>query len=609
MVGRIKNFALALVLLFLGGCVFSMQDSRLFEIAAGGRPSADIIVSDTAPPPVRHAAEELKSILETVTDARFKLTATPTRERNHILVGPGAVASMGMPFDSKGLGSDGIIIHRDGRNLVLAGGSPRGTLYAVYEFLQRDVGCRWWSSSVSLIPVSPLLSVEVADTRYVPPFEYRYPYWKDAFDPDWAVRNKSNGPDALSAPQYGGNMTHGGVHTFFKLIPPGKYFSTHPDWFSMIDGKRIHERAQLCLSNDEMRAQLVANLKKRMADMPFQNVFSVSPNDWRNYCTCPECKKTDDAEGGPAGTLLLFVNKVAEEVERDFPNRSVSTLAYQYSRKPPKIVKPRSNVIIQLCSIECSFAVSLDSPRNVKFRDDIVGWSQIADRLYIWDYTTDFRHHFMPHPNLFVLGSNIKFFAAHNVKGVFEQGAYTTSGAEFSELRAWVLARLLWNPALDDRALIAEFCHGYYGAAGGHILNYIELIHQAAADGNEPAKCLPSYKHFFPYLTFQILSDSWGIMSRAEEAVNGDAEVLNRVKMAKLPVMYAFMWNWNALREQAKTLGAEWPLPGDIKQVAAEFKKIAKANGVTRVNEWNEGFDLVDQAVKRADFDPSQNSQ
>ena len=152
-------------------------------------------------------------------------------------------------------------------------------------------------------------------------------------------------------------------------------------------------------------------------------------------------------------------------------------LAYQYTRKPPALVKPRPNVIIRLCSIECSFSKPLTDERNQKFRDDIIGWSKICDRLYIWDYTTNFRHYVLPHPNLRVLGPNVKFFVEHGVKGIFEQGAYQSYASEMAELKGWVLAKLLWNPALDGQELINEFIDGYYGPAGKHIRAYLELIH------------------------------------------------------------------------------------------------------------------------------------
>ena len=137
---------------------------------------------------------------------------------------------------------------------------------------------------------------------------------------------------------------------------------------------------------------------------------------------------------------------------------AVDTLAYRYTRKPPKTVRPRPNVIVRLCSIECNFREPLDHSSNAAFAGDIAGWSKICQRLYVWDYTTDFAHYLQPHPNWFTLGSNVRFFANHNVRGLFEQGAYQSHGSEMSELRAWVLAQLLWNPRRDERALIDEFC-------------------------------------------------------------------------------------------------------------------------------------------------------
>ena len=67
------------------------------------------------------------------------------------------------------------------------------------------------------------------------------------------------------------------------------------------------------------------------------------------------------------------------------------------------------------------------------------------------------------------------------MKGVFEEGAYAGPGAEMAELRAWVLAQLLWNPQQDDRALIKEFLRGYYGKRAGDLIErYLELMHDAS---------------------------------------------------------------------------------------------------------------------------------
>ena len=279
------------------------------------------------------------------------------------------------------------------------------------------------------------------------------------------------------------------MHTFYPLIPPEKYFAEHPEWFSEIDGKRTTEHAQLCLTNEDMRKELVKNLKERLRNNPAATIASVSQNDWIGNCKCKNCAAIEQEEGSPAGLMLRFVNAVAADIEQEFPNVAISTLAYQYTRKPPKITKPRDNVIVQLCSIECSFCKPLADERNKAFRDDIVGWSQMCKRLYIWDYTTNFRHHIMPHPNLRVLGPNVKFFADHNVKGIFEQGAYTTSGAEMAELRAWVLAKLLWDPSRDGEALTNEFIEGYYGPAAPHIKAYLKVTHDAVEQSGDWLGC------------------------------------------------------------------------------------------------------------------------
>ncbi len=573
-----------------------------FEIADEGSAVAVIVVAADASEPVGHAGRELAHHLKAVTSAEFSIESRPAGNQRCILVGPKAAKLVDPAFSVEGLGSGGIVIQTRDNCLILAGGHPRGTLYAVYTFLEDVVGCRWWSSKASTIPSKATLAVGPLDVRYVPPLEYRESFWFDAFDGDWAVRNKSNGnSERLDAKRGGKHVYQGFVHTFYSLIPPNTYFEKHPEWFSEIKGKRVHKHAQLCLTNDTMRAELVKRLKVRLRKNPQATIASVSQNDWHGFCTCAKCAAIDEKEGSPAGTMIRFVNGVAEEIEKEFPSVAISTLAYQYTRKPPKLTRPRPNVIVRLCSIECSFSKPLTDERNKTFRDDIVGWSKICKRLYIWDYTTNFRHYFRPHPNLRVLGANIRFFVKHGVKGIFEQGAYTSAGAEMAELRAWVLARLLWNPNLDDKELIEEFLDGYYGPAGRHIGAYLDVMHDAIDADGYYLGCLPSYREATPgFLNFAVLNEGRRHLVLAEKTAAGDAELLNRVKMAQLPVMYVFMRQWTSLRQEAKRKGADWPMGDSIDTVYAEFVETARKNNVTRLCEWHDGFGLLEEAVKKA---------
>jgi len=595
---QIKITSLISMLILIVGCSQAVKDDSAL-IAENGEAKAVIVIAEGAGEPEQHAAAELAEFLEQITGAEIEVVSPPAADSPRLLVGAEAAKLAEPDFSTEGLGTDGVVIRSVGNDLILAGGHPRGTLYAVYTFLEDELGCRWWSSSESTIPNKPTLKVGNLDFRYVPVLEYREPYWFDAFDSDWAVRNKSNGNRPKLDEKRGGHHTYQGfVHTFYPLIPPKTYFKEHPEWFSEIKGKRTYERAQLCLTNEEMRKELVKNLKSNLRKNPAATIASVSQNDWHGNCQCTKCAAVEKEEGSPAGLMLRFVNSVADDIKDEFPNVAISTLAYQYTRKPPKYVKPRDNVIVRLCSIECSFSKPLADERNKEFRDDIVGWSKISNRLYIWDYTTNFRHHIMPHPNLRVLGPNVKFFAEHNVKGIFEQGAYTTNGAEMAELRAWVLAKLLWDPTRDGQELIDEFIDGYYGPAAGHIRDYLNVTHDAVEASEDWLGCFE--KNTAKYLSFDTLSNGWAHLKAAEGAVKDDSDLLFRVQVAQLPVMYTFMTRWDEMRQKADQIGAAWPMPQTIQGTFEEFMKIARKKNITRLNEWNPGFGALKEALKRA---------
>jgi hypothetical protein len=565
-------------------------------ISKDGQAQAVIVVAPDASEAEQYAAKELAQFLGQITGAEFKVADRENEQASCLFVGPGAAKWAEAGFSTDGLGAEGIVLRTVGDDLILAGGRPRGTLYAVYTFLEDQLGCRWWSSTDSTIPKKPTVAIEKLDVRYVPPLEYRSPFWTDAFDGDWSARNKANGQAHRLEARHGGKHIYEGfVHTFFPLIPPEKYFADHPEWFSEINGKRKHEHAQLCLTNEAMRQELVKNLKQNLRNNPQATIASVSQNDWYGNCECAACKAIEQEEESPAGLMLRFVNAVAQDIEKEFPHVALSTLAYQYTRKPPKITKPRPNVIVQLCSIECSFSKPLADERNKAFRDDIIGWSKISERLYIWDYTTNFRHYFLPHPNLRVLGPNVKFFADHNVAGIFEQGAYTTNGAEMAELRAWVLAKLLWDPTRDGDALINEFIEGYYGPAAPHIKAYLAVTHDAVEAAGDWLGCFEEIKA--KYLSLATLSRGWAHLKAAEQAVAEDPDLRFRVQVAQLPAMYAFMMRWKDMRQAAKTAGAEWPMPDSIQATYDQFLAIAKKKNVTRLNEWQEGFGNLEKAL------------
>lgn len=544
-------------------------------LAERGQAKYAVLVGPTATAPEQKAAHELVTVLRQMTGADFLVVTNGEAPENSILIGADAGARREfpeVPFDT--LGPEELIIKTKGTRLLLAGGRPRGTLYAVSRFLQEPCGVRWWTPWASRIPKQPTLRVGELDLRERPVFEYREPFWYPAFDRDWSWRNRCNGQSSRLPPELGDCIRYKGfVHTFYPLVPPAKHFAAHPEWFSVIKGKRSTNRAQLCLTNPELRDFMVERVKQWLRESPDARIISVSQNDWHGACECADCRALDDAEGTHAATMLAFVNYVAEKIESEFPEVAVDTLAYQYTRKPPKTIKPRANVIVRLCSIECNFREPLDQASNAAFADDIRGWSRLCQRLYVWDYTTDFAHYVQPHPNWFVLGPNLRFFQQHHVRGVFEQGAYQSHGSEMAELRAWVLAQLLWNPQQDDRALVQEFLEGYYGSgAASPLRRYLDRMHDASK--GHPLTCYsPSDA---PHLRFQPLAEAEQLWQQAEAAVASNSECLERVRLGHLAVRYVWLARWDKLRQECAETGAAWPLLGSRQQVAEDWMAVAK---------------------------------
>lgn len=573
--------------------------SAKLPLADNGQAHCVIITQPGTTAAERYAAEELASMLNQITGASFELRE-PVSDvpENAVVIGPGPVAAKFFPeVELAKFGGEEYVVKTKGGRLLLAGGRPRGTLYAVYRFLQDELGVRYYAPWFTHVPKRSSLSLGALNSRGKPAFEYRDPFWFPAFDGDWAARNFSVSQTARLKEKHGGQTVYKGfVHTFYPLVPADPYFKTHPEWFSLLKGKRVAEGAQLCTTDPALRDFIVERVKVWLRESPDAKIISVSQNDHAGACECERCAAVDDREGTHAGSLLELVNYVAEKIEPEFPNVLVDTLAYQYTRKAPKTLRPRRNVIIRLCSIECNFAKPLTDPSNELFARDIRDWHRLTDRLYIWDYTTDFSHYLLPFPNYYVLGPNVRFFHENGVVGLFEQGAYQSFSGEMSEMRAWVLAQLLWSPYQDDRKLVREFAEAYYGKdSAPFILKHLDLISKTA----QPYYVGIGHPDASPYLRFKTLAKSERLWQQAEDAARGNADYGWRIRQARLPVSYLWLSQWVGLQRECRELGAKWPINPSRKAYAAQWLATVNEPGPAG---WSPMTLMRESGQKPADF-------
>ena len=560
-------------------------------LAENGKSAYRIVVAEDASPSTRHGAEELQTFLEQMTGAKLPVVADtqPATEREIILGDSKHLRALSIRFDFDELGNEGYVIRTVGDHLVIAGGPLRGNMYGVYGLLEDHLGCRWFAPGVSRIPKYDRLAIGPIDEKQIPLLEYREPFTYDCFDGDWCARNRVNSSSGRLEAKHGGKVRFGSgffVHTFNRLVPPDKYFDEHPEYFSLVKGKRLKDHSQLCCTNENVIEICTEEIRKAMRAQPDAFVFSVSQNDWHNYCECEKCQALAKREDSQIAPVLALVNRVAEAVEKEFPDKAIETLAYQWTRRPPKSVRPRPNVIVRLCSIECCFSHPLatcDSEVNRAFREDTERWAKVSNRLWVWDYVTDFRHYLLPFPNQRVRNDNIRFYAANNVKGIFEQDTYNTPHSELAALGGYITAKFLWNPDYDEETAISEFLEGYYGKAATPVRKYIDLLHDRVEQENIHVNIWVPPSH--PHLTDELLVEADKLWQQAEHAVADQPEVLRRVKLSRMSVDYAIV-------ERARGAADKPPLGPVAARRFEPFMETLQSCDLTRIREW----DALDKA-------------
>jgi len=571
----------AILTLLLLLCFFTLHAGEITLVEAG-KSKIRIVTPADATQIEKEAAGVFQDYIEKISGARLRIVPDRKRARkSEILIG-GVNRPELNNIDKESLEEDGFIILTTDSKLIICGGTEKGVLYGVYTFLEKYLGCRKYSSTVNHIPRLESITLEPINDMQVPWFRYREVYYSDVFDRDFSDWHKLDSHGERGAKREWGYW----CHSFASLVPVEDHGQSHPEYYGYFEGKR-HPGSQLCLTNPEVFSIVLQNLKREIEDNPGPLYWSVSQDDHQRYCRCPECARADKEAESHMGSLLPFINKLGLE----FPDKIISTLAYQYTRKPPINITPGKNVNIMLCNIESPRHITLEQG-DPAFCRDLQGWGDLTDNILLWDYVIQFSNLLAPFPNLRTLQPNVQYFRDNNVRALFEQGNRDIGG-EFAELRAYLLTKLVWDPDIDANAVMDDFLSGYYGKAGEIIREYIDLLHDEMVKSGASLSIFG--KPFQAKETF--LSDSLvaiynQIFDNAEKAVSDTPDILSRVKSARLPVQYSML---EIAREEltgkrgafkANHRGYLQPDPSMV-DVLHQFSKQCILTGVSRVTEWH----------------------
>jgi hypothetical protein len=544
------------------------------QVSTGELAEYQIVVPSQASPVEQQAAEKLQHYL-----AEIAQKSPVIRKEGDYRNGPAFFIGQTryaktQKVDFKQLKEDGFAYYPAGKKLIVAGGSGKGVLYGIYGLLELW-GFRMYKSTVIQVPTISSVSLPAKEVVVVPVVGYRTTSYPDTLTPEYTDWHKLSSRDAWGL----------FVHTFNELLPPDQYGKTHPEYFSLIDGHR-QPGAQLCLSNPEVLQIVITNLRTKIAANPSATYWSVSQNDNDQYCRCGPCTTLNTQYGNvPSGSILYFVNGVAKA----FPDKTISTLAYWYSRTPPQNIQAEPNVNIMLCNIESRRHAPVYET-DPRFTQEFLAWNKIASNILIWDYDIQFTNLVSPFPNLHTIKPNIKFFTKHHVNSLYMQ-TNGQVGGEMAALRAYLIAELMWNPDADDNAIIDEFLKGYYGEAGPYIRQYIDKMRESLLATGFKLDIFGSPEAAKDaYLSVDMLKVYQSLFDQAEKAVQTNPELLTRVKIARLPIVYAEIQIGRNEVDTPRSMFAHTQdgrpfVKPEMKALVYPFVSLCKEDGVTKVRE------------------------
>lgn len=517
-----KCFLIKILFLFVVLILSSCNKNKSLQIVKNGVSNYEIVLLGNEAESQYKSAELLKTYIDKISGADISIVDENSQniDKQKIFIGK---------ITTDSLHKHELSINVEEQNLIISGGSDQATQHAVLVFLEEFLDCKWYTPTVEEIPTNPTLEIPKSlNFNYTPDITTRTVHSR-LFYENHAFAEKQK-VTKVAFPYYVPNAR---VHTFNKFMPEELFFKDHPEYYALRGNKRAP--TQLCLTNKKVLEIVKDSVTSLFQQFPEATVISVSQDDNQQFCECENCSAIDKKEDSHAGTMIHFVNKIA----KTFPNKTISTLAYQHTRKPPK-VKPEENVLITLCSIECDRSAPIQEKCR-DFADDLIGWGKLTNNIRIWDYTTQFTNFLAPFPNLLTIQPNIKFFRDQHTNWVFEQ--HSNNPSELFELRSYMMAKLLWNPDQDFDDLIKEFTDGYYKEAGIFVRNYIDLVHEKILEDQDFFLFLygdPS-QAFNSYLNAELLEQYNTFFDDAEKAVSYDQEIVDRVKVARLSIDYAIL--------------------------------------------------------------------
>ncbi len=518
----------------------ALEDAPAGALVLDGEPAATVVIRERPTDDLVFAAETLQSYIRQITGASLPVVTDKQEVAgNRVLLG---LSDVSRPVRLlRDLDDEGYVLQTDGRDVIVCGGSDRGTVYGVAGLLH-DVGVRWYVPGDDLGTCVPQMDdIVLADLneRHEPSFPMR---WVGR-GTDWATFNGQNCPgDTLEASF---KIEPNIYHTQHRLLPHNENFGEHPDYYALINGKRSQQRhCKLCYSSDECARAVAAEMAALKTEDPRIGLLSFSPTDGQMWCECEECVALDEedvpSDQAMSRRSLLFYNNIAKYLRTVHPDAEMLVGAYNVYNWPPRDTSieadPMLSVIITHYQDYCMAHPIADEscPRNRRYVELIERWDRLGTPVYYYEYYWKVNWLDLPWPIVHSIAEDMPWYHSRGDRGVYTQ---------FNPQNAWTLypayymaARLLWDVETDVDAVFDEMCNRLYGPAGPAIREYYRLMEDAFADGDLhfPGNATSVAPQIF---TDELMAKLREQLDRAHQLADSD---LIEQRLAKLELSYEY---------------------------------------------------------------------
>jgi hypothetical protein len=545
-----------------------------------GEVKVTVVYSEGASESLIAAADFMAATIDRMSGSSGVRTAVKKGGESGFSIYVGRAANSAL-IDLSDVKDDGYKLEIKPEGIYIVGKTDDATRNGIYDFLETHLECMYVSPENTYVPLCPTVKLALEEKTVNPTITWRKVYQYESVQNGWYERLKMNGTIVKEGENSIELYNEWGTwcHSSFEFVPPEEYFDEHPEYYAKFLGKRRYQfnvlgrtfPTHLCYTNEEVYQIAEAELVKRIEANPEVKFWDFSIMDtYFATCRCKECKKFNKEAGSEMGTLLAFLNRLADAIRDDYPDVYLSTLAYQRVKNPPKNMKCAPNLCINVCAFPGTQSYPYSTEGGIKasreFAERVVEWGKICDNILVWDYVVNFTHLKLPFPNFEFQKENLEFYLENNIRFVFHQGSREPMD-ENAEMRTYLLSRQLWDKDVDLLALAKKYVAVVYGDAAGLVEEYMDTANAAMIESGADLSLYDSPKkhkngYLAPKLTDKYLELTEKMLEVAE---NSDTVNVKAVEMLRVNALYAKMtdasWDYRAKKaafEEFKALSEKY---------------------------------------------------